>query len=292
MQLIEDALKRLFIEALTHFLEAIFTTVDQHIGNITGDLIVTPMSWLGGQPWNFVENVSETVILPVAGLILTFILAENLTKIVTDKRSINEIDQFELIVFTIKLGIYGIVVANCQKIVGGIFELSGELVNKTFAIISVTPTGAADISSEIATTLSENAAFNFMSVLVVIFVALLIFIINNIVVIITTLIIYGRIIEIVLYCAVAPIPFATFGSNKWDLGTNYIKSLFALMLQGVFIILVLGLYILVTNLTTTHDLSNMIGILMAMFSRLGWSVLLAGMLMKTGTISKSIMNAH
>lgn len=291
MGLIEIALKKLFLEALKLFLPMVFTTIDRHITGIAGDLSITPMSWLGGSPWTFVSNVSDSVIVPVAGIILAYLLAAELIKIVSEKKSLNEIDAFELFVFVGKLAILTTITANSKILVGGIFELGGELVTKTLTIIDTTPTSAADIAATICLTL-EDSQYNFMAILIVILVGLLILIVNYAVVVMTSLIIYGRIIEIVLYCAVAPIPMATYMNPRWDIATNYIKTLVALMLQGLFIIIVLGIYIIIASTPTTNSYADLGGILTAMFSQLGWSVLLAGMLMKTGTISKSILNAH
>jgi len=102
------------------------------------------------------------------------------------------------------------------------------------------------------------------------------------------LIIYGRMLEIYLLCSIGPIPFATMTNREWgDIGKNYLKSLFALGFQGFLIMVCVAIYaVLVQTISTTGDIQA------AIWSCAGYTVLLCFALFKTGSLSKSIFNAH
>ena len=117
---------------------------------------------------------------------------------------------------------------------------------------------------------------------------LLISLTMNILSVIITVILYGRMIEIYLYTSVAPIPFATMTNKEWgNIGNNYLKGLFALAFQGFFMLVCVGIYaVLVNSMVISTNLHG------AMFSVAAYTVVLAFSLFKTGSLSKSIFNAH
>ena len=106
--------------------------------------------------------------------------------------------------------------------------------------------------------------------------------------IIIFVIVYGRMLEIYMMTSLAPIPVATLANREvGSMGQNYLKSLFAVGFQGLLILLCVGIYaVLVQSIATTGD---PIG---AIWSCVGYTVLLAFMLFKTGSIAKSIFSAH
>ena len=58
------------------------------------------------------------------------------------------------------------------------------------------------------------------------------------------LVAWSRMVTILLYISVAPIPFATFLNREWigSIGQTYVKGLLALMLQGYFMLVCLIIY--------------------------------------------------
>lgn len=102
------------------------------------------------------------------------------------------------------------------------------------------------------------------------------------------IIIYGRMIEIFLYCSLGPIPIATMANRDWgQMGQNYLRALFALGFQGFLILVCVGIYaVLVASIGTASSLHT------AIWTVAGYTVLLCFSLFKTGSLSKSIFNAH
>ena len=103
-----------------------------------------------------------------------------------------------------------------------------------------------------------------------------------------TVVLYGRMIEIYLYVSVAPVPFATITNREWGtIGTNYLKGLCALAFQGFFMMVCVGIYaVLVAGVAVSANLHT------ALWSVAAYTVILCFSLFKTGSLSKSIWNAH
>ena len=103
-----------------------------------------------------------------------------------------------------------------------------------------------------------------------------------------TVLLYGRMIEIYLYTSVAPIPFATFSNREWgQVGNNYFRGLLALGFQGFFMMVCVGIYaVLVSTIQISDNMHS------ALFGVAAYTVILCFSLMKTGSLSKAIFNAH
>jgi hypothetical protein len=106
--------------------------------------------------------------------------------------------------------------------------------------------------------------------------------------ILITVILYGRMIEIYLTCSIAPIPFATLTNREWgQIGNNYIRGLLALAFQGFFMMICVAIYaLLVQSIIVTDNIHKSILQIAA------YTVILCFTLFKTGSLSKSIFNAH
>ena len=99
---------------------------------------------------------------------------------------------------------------------------------------------------------------------------------------------YGRMIEIYMITSVAPIPMATMVNREWgQMGQNYLRSLFALGFQAFLIMVCVGIYaVLVQNISVDSDVST------ALWTCIGYTVLLCFTLFKSSSVAKSIFNAH
>ena len=101
-------------------------------------------------------------------------------------------------------------------------------------------------------------------------------------------IVYGRMIEVYLVTSVAPIPMATMMNKDWgQMGQNYLRSLFALGFQAFLIIVCVGIYaVLVHSIAVDADVSA------AIWTCIGYTVLLCFTLFKTGGLAKAIFHAQ
>ena len=201
-----------------------------------------------------------------------------------NRNNMHDGDSFELFKYVFKMAVAVYLVSHAFEFAMASFDVAQNLVSKAAGVINT----SSNLSSSEFTSMIEALKEKDVGELIVI--ALETSIIKMLiqgVSILITIIVYGRMFEIYVYSAVASIPFSTMGNKEWgSIGTNYIKGLFALALQGLFLMICLGIYavlIKTVNITDIHASTFMI---------LAYTILLGLMMLKSGTIAKSIMNAH
>lgn len=283
-QSIEDWLKELLVSGIMNNLSNAFEAVNQEVGQIAADVSQTPASFLPGV-YSLIRNISENVILPVAGIILTFIACYELIQLVI---SHNNLANFETWIFwkwVFKTFVAVCLISNTFDITMAVFDVGQWVVQRSGSIIS----GSTAIDD--STLLTMQSTLEAMGIAELLGIYLQSFIVQlgiHILSIAIFVIINGRMIEIYLMTSMAPIPFATFGNKDQSMmGMNYLKSLFALAFQGFLIMICVGIYaVLITGVVFTSDIAG------SLWSVLGFTVLLAFTLFKTGTIAKSVLHAH
>ena len=283
-QSIEDWLKEVLVSGIMNNLSNAFDAVNQEVGQITANVSQTPASFLPSV-YSLIRNISENVILPVAGIILTFIACYELIQLVI---SHNNLANFETWIFwkwVFKTFVAVCLISNTFDITMAVFDVGQWVVQQSGSII------AGSTAIDDSTLLTMQSTLEAMGVAELLGIYLQSFIVQigiHILSIAIFVIINGRMIEIYLYTSLAPIPFATFGNKDQSMmGMNYIKSLFALAFQGFLIMICVGIYaVLITGVAFTSDITG------SLWSVLGFTVLLAFTLFKTGTLAKSILHAH
>lgn len=283
-QSIEDWLRELLVSGIMTNLSSAFDAVNQRVGEIATDVSQTPASFLPSV-YSLIRNISENVILPVAGIILTFIACYELIQLVI---SHNNLANFETWIFwkwVFKTFVAVCLISNTFNITMAVFDVGQWVVQRSGSII----TGSTAIDD--STLLSMQSTLQAMGVGELLGIYLQSFIVQvgiKILSVAIFVIINGRMIEIYLMTSMAPIPFATFGNKDQSMmGMNYLKSLFALAFQGFLIMICVGIYaVLLTGVAFTSDIVG------SLWSVMGFTVLLAFTLFKTGTLAKSILHAH
>ena len=282
---ITEAIKEILIGMIQNGLEGMFVEDNDKVGTNASQVRQTPQGWNTGV-FNLIQNLSQTVIVPIAGLIITFVLCYELITMVTQKNNFHEFETYNIFLWIFKAYVAIYLVTNTFNITMAVFDVGQHIVNGAAGVISGST--AVDASAAIAT-LQES--LEEMVIGEGFFVArgrLLVSLTMSILSVIITVIMYGRMIEIYLYTSVAPIPFATMTNKEWgNIGNNYLKGLFALAFQGFFMLVCVGIYSVLVNAMTIS--TNLHG---AMFSVAAYTVVLAFSLFKTGSLSKSIFNAH
>ena len=284
LQSIEDWLKGMFISGIMTNLTNAFDSVNQKVGQIATDVGQTPASFLPGV-YTLIRNISENVILPVAGIILTFIACYELIQLVI---SHNNLANFETWVFwkwVFKTFVAVCLISNTFDITMAVFDVGQWVVQRSGSIIS----GSTAIdASTLLTMQSTLETLDLGTLIGIYFQSLIVNVGIHILSIAIFVIINGRMIEIYLMTSMAPIPFATFGNKDQSMmGMNYLKSLFALAFQGFLIMICVGIYaVLITGVAFTSDITG------SLWSVMGFTVLLTFTLFKTGTVAKSILHAH
>lgn len=282
---IAEWFKELLIDGITSNLSGMFDTVNEKVGEIAGQVGQTPSAFNGGV-FSMIRNLSNNVILPIAGIILTFVMCYELIQIIIEKNNLHDVDTWFFFKWIFKTFCAVLIVSNTWNIVMGIFDVAQHVVNNAAGVISSSTaineaTALGDIQTQLeAMEVGELLGLWFQSM----FVGLTM----NILSICIFLVVYGRMIEIYLVTSVGPIPMATMVNREWgQTGQNYLRSLFALGFQAFLIMVCVGIYaVMVQSISSAGDMSK------AIWATMGYTVLLCYTLFKTGSLSKSIFGAH
>ena len=279
-----DWLKEILIEGIMGNLTGLFDTVNTRVGEIAVQVGTTPAAWNAGV-FSLIRQLSETVILPIAGLVLTFVATYELIQLLIEKNNLHDLDYWIFFKWIFKTACAILVLSNTFNIVNAVFDVSQSVIARAGGVIQ----GSTDITPTMLDTLEATLETMGIGSLLGLFMqSLLIHVTMWALNIIIFVIVYGRMLEIYMMTSLAPIPVATLANREvGSMGQNYLKSLFAVGFQGLLILLCVGIYaVLVQSIATTGD---PIG---AIWSCVGYTVLLAFMLFKTGSIAKSIFSAH
>ena len=224
--------------------------------------------------------------MPIAGVIITFVMCYELIQLVIEKNNLHDVDTWIFFKWIFKTFVAVLIVTNTWSIVMGVFDVTQSIVNDSAGVI-ISDT-SIDISSVITDMEARLEEMSVGGLLGLWFQSLFVGLTMKILTICIMLVVYGRMIEIYLVTSVAPIPMATMTNHEWgSVGQNYLKSLLALGFQAFLIMVCVGIYaVLVQNISVTDDISG------AIWSCMGYTVLLCFTLFKTGSLAKSIFSAH
>ena len=276
-------LKELLAGAIASNLTGMVDSVNTKVGDIAAQVGQTPQGWNSGI-FSMIQNLSNNVILPIAGIILALVMTMEFIRIIMDKNNMHDFDTWSILMWVFKTACAILIVSNTWNIVMAVFDVSQTVVNNAAGII----VGNTDI--ELVTEGLEETlmAMELSSLIGLWFQSMIVGVTMHILSIIIMLICFGRMIEIYLVTSVAPIPMSTMMNHEWSqMGQNYLRSLFALAFQGFLIIVCVAIYaVLVQNMVVESDIS------MAIWTVMGYTVLLCFTLFKTRSLAKSVFNAH
>ena len=282
---LEEWFKGVLIDGITSNLTGLFDTVNTKVGEIAADVGATPQGWNGGV-FNMLRNLSETVIVPIAGAILALIMCYELIQLIAERNSMHDMDSWMLFRWVFKSAAAVLLVANTWNIVMGVFDLTQSVVNQSAGVIIGNT--SIDITAVVTDLENRLSDMDIGGLLGLWFQSLFVGLTMNILSICIMLVVYGRLIEIYLVTSLGPIPLATIGNSEWrGMGQGYLKSLFALGFQAFLIMVVTGIYaVLVQSIALSADVSG------AIWGCMGYTVLLCFCLFKTGSIAKAVFAAH
>lgn len=282
---IKDMLKEILIGNITANFESMFGEINNKIGSIATDVGQTPMGW-NKEVYNFIKNINDDVIIPIAGLIITAVLCIELIQMVMERNNMQDADSFELYKYVIKAFVAVYLASHAFEFSMAVFDVAQTLVNKAAGVVGASTTFTSEELLASIETLKELDLGKLFGLVIetTIFKGVL-----WVVGILINIIIAGRMFEIYVYSSISSIPFATMGNKEWgQIGINYIKGLFALGLQGLFLMICLGIY----NVLIKTVVLSSADFIAALSSIVGFALLLGVMMFKSGSISKSVMNAN
>ncbi len=289
MDLLFDALtnwiKELLAGAIASNLTGMVDSVNNKVGDIATQVGQTPQGWNSGI-FSMIQNLSNNVMLPIAGVILALVMTMEFIHIIMDKNNMAEIDTWSFLMWVFKTACAILIVSNTWNIVMAVFDVAQQVVNNASGIIAGNT--AIDLSSTLSNLESTLMEMDLGPLVGLWFQSMVVGLTMNVLSILITLICFGRMIEIYLVTSVAPIPMATMMNHSWgQMGQNYLRSLAALAFQGFLIIVCVAIYaVLVQNMVVETDIS------LAIWTVMGYTVLLCFTLFKTSSIARSVFNAH
>ncbi|EIC95409.1 hypothetical protein HMPREF9970_2065 [Lachnoanaerobaculum saburreum F0468] len=280
---IEEFFRELLLGGIKANLESMFLDINNQVNSVAADVGKTPMGW-NGEVFSFIKNINDSVIIPIAGLIITAVLCIELINMVMQKNNMHDTDTFEFFKYIIKMWIAVWLVSHAFEFSMAVFDVAQSMVNKAAGVINTSATVSGDQIVQMVDALKDKGPGELLMIL---FEISLVKVTIQAISIVIMLVVYGRMFEIYVYSSVSAIPFATMGNKEWgQIGTNYIKGLFALGLQGLILMVCLGIYAVLVKTINFTDIHTSI------FMVLGYAVLLGLMMLKSGTLAKSVMNSH
>ena len=284
LEQITDWLKEMLVSGIMQNLSGMFDSVNQRVGDIATQVGTTPAAFSPGI-FGMIRNVSESVIVPIAGMILTFIACYELIQMIIDHNNLANFESWIFFKWVFKTFLAVTIITNCFNITMAVFDVSQQVIAGAGGIIA----GSTAIDSTALD--GMQATVEAMDLGPMLGLYLQSFIVQTtmwVLGILIFVIVYGRMIEIYLMVSLAPIPFSTFGNREQSqIGQNYLRSLFAIGFQGFLILVCVGIYaVLIQSVAFSQD------IIASLWGVVGYTVLLCFTLFKTGGLAKSVLNAH
>jgi len=282
---VTEWLKELLIGSIMSNLTGLFDNVNRQVAGIADNVGATPQAWNGGV-FGMIRNLSDNVILPIAGVILALVATLELIQMIVDRNNMHDMDTFMLAKWVFKTACAVVIVTNTWNIVMAVFDVAQSVVSRASGlVIADTDIRIDSVIVGLEAKLAEMELGALFGLWVQsMFVGFTMWALAICIFIIT----YGRMIEIYLVTSVAPIPMATMANREWgQMGQNYLRSLFALGFQAFLIIICVAIYaILVRGIAVENDVST------AIWTCMGYTVLLCFTLFKTSSLARSIFHAH
>lgn len=284
LETITEWLKELLISGIMGNLTGVFDSVNSRVGEIAADVGMTPANFSPGI-FAMIRNVSESVIIPIAGLILTFIACYELIQLIIEHNNLANFETWVIFKWIFKTFVAVTLISNCFNIVMAVFDVCQMVIARSGGLIGASTAISGDAIAAMEATLQTYDLGPLLGIYLMSFVIQITLWVLSVVIFV---IVYARMIEIYLLTSMAPIPLSTFGNREQSqVGQNYLRSLFALGFQGFLIIICVGIYaVLIQSVSFTSD------IVASLWGVVGYTVLLVFTLFKTGSLARSVLNAH
>ena len=284
LQQITDWLKEMLVEAIMGNLSGLFDSVNNQVGEIASDVGMTPANFSPGV-FAMVRNISESVIIPIAGLILTFIACYELIQMIIDHNNLANFETWTFFKWVFKTFVAVMLITNTFNITMAVFDVTQNVINASGGIIAGNTAVDASALENMQDTLMAMELGPLLGLFLQSFIVQVTMSILSVVIFV---IVYGRMVEIYLMTSLAPIPFSTFGNREQSqIGQNYLRSLAALGFQGFLIMICVGIYaVLIQTVSFSDD------IIASIWGVMGYTVLLCFTLFKTGSLAKGVFSAH
>lgn len=285
LDIIKDWIKEILRECIMGNLDGMFDQINSEVGEVAANVGTTPAAWNAGV-FSMIRNLSDNVVVPIAGMIIAFVLCYELISIIMEKNNFHDFETFAIYKWILKAFIAVYLVTHTFDITMAIFEMGQNVVQQSAGII--TGNTSLDFAMIIGDVSAQLEAMELGELFGLLVETMLLKITMPILSFCVMIVLVGRMIEIYIYCSIGAIPFSTMTNREWgQMGNNYLRGLVALGLQGFFIMICVAIYaVLIGQITSGSSIH------VAIWQCAGYTVLLCFSLFKTGAVSKSIFNAH
>ena len=284
-QAIVDWLREILVGGIISNLSGLYDSTNTRVAEIAGQVGTTPAAW-NSSIYNMIRALSDNVILPIAGVVLAFVMTLELIQLIVDRNNMHDVDTWMFFKWIFKTACAVLIVTNTWNNVMGVFDLAQSVVNSA-AGVTVTQ-ASLDISSIVTDLESRLMDMELGPLFGLWFQTLFVGVCMWALSICIFIVVYGRMVEIYLVTSVAPVPMATMMNREWgQTGQNYLRGLLALGFQAFMILVCVAIYAaLIGNIAVSDDISY------AIWTCMGYTVLLCFTLFKTGSLAKSVFHAH
>ena len=284
LEKITEWLKGMLVEGTMHNLSGMFDAVNRQVTDVASQVGRTPASFSPGI-FAMIRNISETVIIPIAGIFLTFIACYELIQLIIEHNNLANFETWIFFKWIFKTFVAVMLITNTFNITMAVFDVAQHVVNSSAGLISGSTSVDASALESMQGVLEGMEVGPLLGLFLQSFIAQ---VCSSILSVAVFVIVYGRMMEIYLMTSLAPIPFSTFGNREQSqIGQNYLRALFALGFQGFLIMICIGIYAVLIQSVSFSE--NIIG---SIWGVLGYTVLLCFALFKTGSLAKSVMSAR
>ena len=285
LDIITDWIKGILRDCIMGNLDGMFDQINSEVGEVAANVGTTPAAWNAGV-FSMIRNLSDNVVVPIAGMVLTFVMCYELISMIIDRNNLHDFETFAIYKWIVKTFVAVYLVSHTFDITMAIFEMAQTVVQRSAGII--TGSTSVDFAAALGDVSAQLDAMGIGELLGLLVETMLLKITMPILSLCVMLVLIGRMIEIYIYCSVGAIPFATMTNREWgQMGQNYLRGLVALGLQGFFIMICVAIYaVLIGQIGSGANLHA------AIWQCAGYTVLLCFSLFKTGAVSKAILNAH
>ena len=285
LDIITDWIKDILRDCIMGNLDGMFDQINSEVGEVAANVGTTPAAWNAGV-FSMIRNLSDNVVVPIAGMVLTFVMCYELISMIIDRNNLHDFETFAIYKWIVKTFVAVYLVSHTFDITMAIFEMAQAVVQRSAGII--TGSTSVDFAAALGDVSAQLDAMGIGELFGLLVETMLLKITMPILSLCVMLVLIGRMIEIYIYCSVGAIPFATMTNREWgQMGQNYLRGLVALGLQGFFIMICVAIYaVLISQIGSGANLHA------AIWQCAGYTVLLCFSLFKTGAVSKAILNAH
>ena len=266
-------------------LNGMFDQINTEVGEVAANVGTTPAAWNAGV-FSMIRNLSDNVVVPIAGMVLTFVMCYELISMIIDRNNLHDFETFAIYKWIVKTFVAVYLVSHTFDITMAIFEMAQTVVQRSAGII--TGSTSVDFAAALGDVSAQLDAMGIGELFGLLVETMLLKITMPILSFCVMIVLVGRMIEIYIYCSIGAIPFATMTNREWgQMGNNYLRGLVALGLQGFFIMICVAIYAVLVG-----AIGSAANIHVAIWQCAGYTVLLCFSLFKTSSVSRSIFNAH